>query len=65
MERLKLPKLYDFEIEAKKLLDDGNIKNKTIAEVADTAKIVKEKIDDLLEEAYDNHTILPDFFLGS
>jgi len=60
-----LPKLYDFEVEAKKLLDDGNIKNKTIAEVADTAKIVKEKIDDLLEEAYDNRTILPDFFLGS
>ena len=60
-----MPKLYDFEVEAKKLLDDGNIKNKTIAEVADTAKIVKEKIDDLLEEAYDNRTILPDFFLGS
>ena len=60
-----MPKLYDFEIEAKKLLDDGDIKNKTIAEVADTAKIVKEKIDDLLEEAYYTHTILPDFFLGS
>lgn len=47
---IKLPKVFEFEREAKKLITlDGGIKNKSIPEIAETAKIVKDKIDNLLE----------------
>ena len=66
IQNIKLPKVFEFEREAKKLITlDGSIKNKSIPEIAETAKIVKDKIDNLLEQVYNTHSILPDFFICS
>ena len=62
---MRIPKLFDFEIEAQTLLKDGGIKNKSVKTIYETSKVVTDKIDNLLEQVYLSHSLLPDFFICS
>jgi len=64
-EKMQLPQLYDFEIEAQILLKDGGIKNKPVKVIQETSKIIREKIDKELKAIFSSHKLLPDFFIGS
>ena len=64
-EKMQLPKLFDFEIEAQILLKDGGIKNKPFKMIQEASNIIKEKIDNELESVFYNQRLTPDFFIGS
>ena len=62
---MQLPQLFDFEIEAQKLLRDGGIKNKNQAEIQQTSQVIKDKIDNQLELVFQRYHLMPDFFISS
>ena len=65
IQKMKLPELMEFEIEAQKLLNGGGIKNKQVAMIRETSRVIRDKIDDVLERIFIENAITPEFFITS
>lgn len=63
LEELQLPKLKNFEQDAQILLTGGGIKNKPVKIITDVSKVIREKIDDQLEDMFMTCDLMPTFFM--
>lgn len=54
-----------FELEAQKLLSGGGIKNKEVQKIREASRVVRDKIDDVLEELFKTEKLSPQLFMTS
>lgn len=55
----------EFEKDVEKLLSGGGIKNKSVNVIKDTSRVIKDKIDNKLEQLFDTFKLNHDFFIIS
>lgn len=55
----------EYEGIARKIIEQGGVKNLSVAEISDTSKLIKEKMDIELKEIINAFELRADFFLTS
>jgi hypothetical protein len=61
----KISKSHEYEEVARNVLSTGGTKTKSVKEISETSKIIKEKMDSELVQILDNFEIKAEFFVSS